>query len=1122
MRLLALSLSLILSLFTASPLRADDTEQEAEAKKLSSRISLCLKYLYAQDTIKMASLAPYMPTTVNRLYTLLYEETTSGDGLIGEATRMLTNVRLQAWLATMSDSRVDYQAMEQAIVLFSDNSGLHSLCLLICAQNYGSHAIEIGDFESAAGSFSRALSIDQTVYPDPTLSPCRILLLQGYSLASMQLARWSEVGEAMLQVADLSEEGSEEYIEALSLAASAFEEAGDSEKAAAVQEQLWKALEEDEESSLERVAEMLVERAYALIQSEQEAEVLSLMQEAVALFEQDGMPSLEYVRPWLAFAYINGAHPYIERIEQLLESQLPSDNLTLLATLTFAHLKAGNNQAAYEMLQQVNALVTQVSDEELAEAEDALLAVYTQQSDYDNQLRLLRRALVVVEKLAGTNSNLAYHYRMTIAEVEAEAGNYAVALQELDAIAEDFPQAAREDKLLAQRATIYSMQGEYEKAISIAEGLVEGSEAFDMLSLLVACYVCECDLRLSDPAEYNAAELDSLRQRLRLWGERMFAYSLDTYEETNSNTLYARLYMLGVLLICRDNDALASRTAECESLILQLDISEVLRKQYLEALAYYYIRTGQAQHAQELINVESLDYAYTPAIYKQNTLALSAEAAQRQGNTEQAQEWYGRFADFAIEQVGARIGLLPAAARALYWREHRQMLLWGGRYCDDSGQPTPFAGRIYDLCLYAKQLLLGTEMAFRRSVLATGDADLEAKMNELFNLRTALAQGQADDYEGVNARADELEAELLKACPAEAVGTMATWQDIQQALPEDGLAIEITEYQDIDDTFRYGAAIVRKDWSTPAFVKIGTKADIDGVLRMLELDETSGQAAWGYLLPYLDGITTIYFSPAGIFHRSPVEAMALPGIDCFGVRYDVHRLSSTAQLLAHTQEEGANAVVYGGLDYGTGHRLDSLPGTRIEAADVATALREQGGMQVDVLTDKDGTEDSFLALSGARKQIVHVGTHGFYESRGIGSGIASTGQISMEDEALTRSGIYLSNGNRLTAQEVAGLDLRGLSLVTLSACDTGLGRVTGDGVFGLQRGFKKAGAETLLMSLWKVSDEVATQLMISFYRHWLGGQSQHEALRTAQQEVRAGNHSRRDDWAAFVLLDDKQ
>ena len=105
-----------------------------------------------------------------------------------------------------------------------------------------------------------------------------------------------------------------------------------------------------------------------------------------------------------------------------------------------------------------------------------------------------------------------------------------------------------------------------------------------------------------------------------------------------------------------------------------------------------------------------------------------------------------------------------------------------------------------------------------------------------------------------------------------------------------------------------------------------------------------------------------------------------------------------------------------------------------------------------------------------------------------------------EDKALTRSGLLLAGANTalkglplpegvedgvLTAKEIAGMDLRRLDLVALSACQTGLGEITGDGVFGLQRGFKKAGANTLLMSLWKVDDTATQLLMTQFYKNML-------------------------------------
>ena len=88
----------------------------------------------------------------------------------------------------------------------------------------------------------------------------------------------------------------------------------------------------------------------------------------------------------------------------------------------------------------------------------------------------------------------------------------------------------------------------------------------------------------------------------------------------------------------------------------------------------------------------------------------------------------------------------------------------------------------------------------------------------------------------------------------------------------------------------------------------------------------------------------------------------------------------------------------------------------------------------------------------------------------------------------------------------------------LSASETGNGDITGDGVAGLQRGFKQAGVKTLMMSLWPVSDSATQLLMTDFYRRWKSGLSKREALRQAQHVVRE-RFEEPEYWAAFILLD---
>ena len=107
-------------------------------------------------------------------------------------------------------------------------------------------------------------------------------------------------------------------------------------------------------------------------------------------------------------------------------------------------------------------------------------------------------------------------------------------------------------------------------------------------------------------------------------------------------------------------------------------------------------------------------------------------------------------------------------------------------------------------------------------------------------------------------------------------------------------------------------------------------------------------------------------------------------------------------------------------------------------------------------------------------------------------------------------------------QEISQLDFRGMAIVVLSACPTDLVASTGDGVFGLQRGFKKAGARTLMMSLWKVDDQATHLLMDEFYRQLTHGKSKHDAFTAAQRYLRTtadGKYAAPRFWAAFILLD---
>ena len=135
---------------------------------------------------------------------------------------------------------------------------------------------------------------------------------------------------------------------------------------------------------------------------------------------------------------------------------------------------------------------------------------------------------------------------------------------------------------------------------------------------------------------------------------------------------------------------------------------------------------------------------------------------------------------------------------------------------------------------------------------------------------------------------------------------------------------------------------------------------------------------------------------------------------------------------------------------------------------------------------------------------------------------------------MLRSGIVLAGVNErrggngedgiLTALEAAGLDLWGTKIVVLSACETGLGEVrNGDGVYGLRRALVLAGAESQVMSLWKVDDGVTRDLMVDYYKHLKAGEGRTEALRQVQlgmiRNVRK-NRTHPYYWASFIQSGD--
>ncbi len=437
--------------------------------------------------------------------------------------------------------------------------------------------------------------------------------------------------------------------------------------------------------------------------------------------------------------------------------------------------------------------------------------------------------------------------------------------------------------------------------------------------------------------------------------------------------------------------------------------------------------------------------------------------------------------------------------------------------------------------------------------------------------------------------AEKLEGLLLKRSKVYGDFThklRTTWKNVQAALGKDEIAVEFLSFNTNGDSTMVVALTLRKDDKEPKMIPLFEQKQLERVKdkKTFYCQEVT-DLVWKPMMAELKDVKRIYFSGAGIIHKVGIEYA--PGME----NYEIYRLSTTREIIDRKEKKSrkpssrSSAVLYGGINYETesntgkestatqdgrsrrlsvelhrafidslgmrGSVLRYLPGTLDEVNNIQNCFNPRK-YDVRILKGKEATEKSVRALSGDAPTILHFATHGFYytesqrkeqdERRGLRPIGESDIKKHYEDEALNRSGLFMAGANNalkgenndmweddgiLTAQEISKIDLRGVDMVVLSACETAKGDINqGEGVFGLQRGFKKAGAQSIVMSLWKVDDEATEMLMTEFYKNLCAGQDRHEAFHMAQRyvrEYRTPNGKQKfkapSYWAGFIMLD---
>jgi CHAT domain-containing protein len=273
----------------------------------------------------------------------------------------------------------------------------------------------------------------------------------------------------------------------------------------------------------------------------------------------------------------------------------------------------------------------------------------------------------------------------------------------------------------------------------------------------------------------------------------------------------------------------------------------------------------------------------------------------------------------------------------------------------------------------------------------------------------------------------------------------------------------------------------------------------------------------------------------GVYNQLNLNTLKKAGGDYLLNQYDFILLGNPRDLLTFSDKRneiaGKKATLIGFPDYGKGV-LVQLPGTKVEVDGIYKVLNASG-YNVSELIQRDATETNIK--SAHEVSILHIATHGYFlkdvEHTSWPIGVHAD---NAKDNVLLRSGLMLagaseadklkvgldsSNNGIMTSYEAMNLDLKGTNLVVLSACETGLGEIkAGEGVYGLQRAFLVAGAEAIIMSLWKVDDNATQQLMNNFYTNLIKTNDKQKAFKQAQQQLMT-KFKEPYYWGAFVMME---
>ncbi|MDC0302168.1 CHAT domain-containing protein [bacterium] len=593
------------------------------------------------------------------------------------------------------------------------------------------------------------------------------------------------------------------------------------------------------------------------------------------------------------------------------------------------------------------------------------------------------------------------------------------------------------------------------------------------------------------------------------------------------------------------------------------------------------VEMGKIKEAEKLYrNIDTLKKYYGEShpdfISHEN---LKAKLFLEKGQESEAFRIFSKNFSLSTKKIANNFQWLSDNEKAFYWKKELRFFEDVLRFVNTNHSKIPKSVSLsYDVALVVKSKLLESKIIkgdFRDKRNKTENS-LEVKTTNLQKLESA---GSDDNelMEKLRHEVDSLDNQLEISWPAYAEqkrNLLITWKKVQDNLDQGEVAIEFVRFREYKDSaFQYQALIIRKDLELPVLATLCDESMLTELEPRIDFGEYYS-LVWQSIEKHLKGIHTIYYAPVGELYNLPFHSFLVPrkkeGQRYLMDKYNLHQLTSTRYLalgLKEKQKERFNSSIFivGGVNYdylpGSSNNVlvnsnlaktrdfDSLslkvrflPGT-VEEANAIESILSKNSWETTYLKGENATEEKLREFSDENaKGVMHIATHGYafpeYSSKDTTvkeNSIRYSYRYS--NNPMVRSGLVLAGGNWklmgsdtltrlgvpengvLTALEVSGLNLRNTKLVVLSACKTGLGKIEGsEGTFGLKRGFKLAGVEQMILSLWSVPDKETNELMTFFYKDLDQTMEPVSSFQKAQNQMRDKYPLDPEKWAGFVLV----